>query len=60
MVFKEKEEFLLADEMGLGKSIQAIGISLLLKENWPVLIILSIKIKISMDRWNIKIDSRNK
>ena len=30
--------FLLADEMGVGKTIQAISLTYLYKENWPVLI----------------------
>ena len=36
---------MLADEMGVGKTIQAIGISLLYKENWPVLIICPASLK---------------
>ena len=31
--------FLLGDEMGVGKTIQAIGVSYLYKDEWPLLII---------------------
>jgi len=31
--------FLLGDEMGVGKTIQAIGISYLYRDDWPLLII---------------------
>ncbi len=43
---ERKGRILLADEMGVGKSIQAIGISLLFKENWPVLIICPSSLKL--------------
>ena len=43
---ERKGRILLADEMGVGKSIQAIGISLLYKENWPVLIICPSSLKL--------------
>lgn len=42
---EKKGRILLADEMGVGKSIQAIGISLLYKEDWPVLIICPSSLK---------------
>jgi SWI/SNF-related matrix-associated actin-dependent regulator 1 of chromatin subfamily A len=43
---QRKGRILLADEMGVGKSIQAIGISLLYKENWPVLVICPSSLKL--------------
>ena len=43
---EKKGRILLADEMGVGKSIQAIGIALLYKENWPVLIICPSSLKL--------------
>ena len=43
---ERKGRILLADEMGVGKSIQAIGIALLYKENWPVLIICPSSLKL--------------
>ena len=43
---ERKGRILLADEMGVGKSIQAIGISLLYQENWPVLIICPSSLKL--------------
>ena len=43
---QRKGRFLLADEMGVGKSIQAIGVALLYKENWPVLIICPSSLKL--------------
>ena len=43
---ERKGRILLADEMGVGKSIPAIGISLLFKENWPVLIICPSSLKL--------------
>ena len=43
---ERKGRILLADEMGVGKSIQAIGISLLFKEDWPVLIICPSSLKL--------------
>ena len=42
---EKKGRILIADEMGVGKTIQAIGISLLYKENWPVLIICPASLK---------------
>ena len=36
---------LLADEMGVGKTIQAIGISAIFKENWPVLVVAPSSLK---------------
>jgi SWI/SNF-related matrix-associated actin-dependent regulator 1 of chromatin subfamily A len=42
---KKKGRMLLADEMGVGKTIQAIGISGVFKENWPVLIICPSSLK---------------
>ncbi len=39
--------FLLADEMGVGKTIQAIGISAIYKENWPVLVICPSSLKLA-------------
>ena len=36
---KKNGRLLIADEMGVGKTIQAIGISSIYKENWPVLIL---------------------
>ena len=43
---ERKGRILLADDRGVGKSIQAIGISLLCKENWPVLIICPSSLKL--------------
>jgi SWI/SNF-related matrix-associated actin-dependent regulator 1 of chromatin subfamily A len=37
--------FLLADEMGVGKTIQAIGCSVVFKQDWPVLIICPSSLK---------------
>ena len=52
---QRKGRFLLADEMGVGKSIQAIGVSLLFKENWPVLIICPSSLKLvwrdEIEKW---------
>ena len=52
---QRKGRFLLADEMGVGKSIQAIGVSLLFKENWPVLIICPSSLKLvwrdDIEKW---------
>ena len=52
---ERKGRFLLADEMGVGKSIQAIGVSLLFKENWPVLIICPSSLKLvwrdEIEKW---------
>lgn len=31
--------FLLGDEMGVGKTIQAIGVSYLYRQEWPLIII---------------------
>ena len=42
---ERKGRILLADEMGVGKTVQAIGISLLYKEEWPVLIICPSSLK---------------
>ena len=42
---EKKGRILIADEMGVGKTIQAIGISSLYKENWPVLIICPASLK---------------
>lgn len=38
---------LLADEMGVGKTIQAIGISAIYKENWPVLVLCPSSLKLA-------------
>ena len=52
---QRKGRFLLADEMGVGKSIQAIGVSLIFKENWPVLIICPSSLKLvwrdEIEKW---------
>ena len=42
---QRKGRILLADEMGVGKTVQAIGIALLYKEEWPVLIICPSSLK---------------
>ena len=42
---ERKGRILLADEMGVGKTVQAIGIALLYKEEWPVLIICPSSLK---------------
>ena len=42
---ERKGRILLADEMGVGKTVQAIGIALMYKEEWPVLIICPSSLK---------------
>ena len=42
---QRKGRILLADEMGVGKTVQAIGIALLYKEEWPILIICPSSLK---------------
>ena len=42
---ERKGRILLADEMGVGKTVQALGIALLYKEEWPVLIICPSSLK---------------
>ena len=42
---ERKGRILLADEMGVGKTVQAIGIALIYKEEWPVLIICPSSLK---------------
>ena len=42
---ERKGRILLADEMGVGKTVQALGISLLFKEDWPILIICPSSLK---------------
>ena len=42
---ERKSRFLLADEMGVGKTVQALGIALLYKEEWPILIICPSSLK---------------
>ena len=42
---KKSGRLLLADEMGVGKTIQAIGISAIFKEDWPVLILCPSSLK---------------
>ena len=42
---ERKGRILLADEMGVGKTVQALGISLLYKEEWPILIICPSSLK---------------
>ena len=42
---KRKSRLLIADEMGVGKTIQAISISTIFKEDWPVLIICPSSLK---------------
>jgi len=41
----KKGRMLLADEMGVGKTIQAIGISAIYREDWPVLILCPSSLK---------------
>ena len=43
---KKNGRLLIADEMGVGKTIQAIGISSIYKENWPVLILCPSSLKL--------------
>ena len=42
---ERKGRILLADEMGVGKTVQALGIALLYKEEWPILIICPSSLK---------------
>lgn len=42
---KKCGRILIGDEMGVGKTIQAIALSYLYKENWPVLIICPTSLK---------------
>ena len=42
---QRKGRILLADEMGVGKTVQAIGIALAYKDEWPVLIICPSSLK---------------
>ena len=43
---KKNGRVLIADEMGVGKTIQAIGISAIYQENWPVLILCPSSLKL--------------
>lgn len=42
---KKGGRFLLADEMGVGKTIQAIGVSAMFQEEWPVMILCPSSLK---------------
>ena len=42
---ERKGRILLADEMGVGKTVQALGIALCYKEEWPILIICPSSLK---------------
>ena len=42
---EKKSRILLADEMGVGKTVQALGIALAYKEDWPILIICPSSLK---------------
>lgn len=44
---RKRGRILLADEMGVGKTIQAIGVSIAFKKDWPVLIVCPSSLKLN-------------
>lgn len=57
---KRRGRMLLFDEMGVGKTVQAIGISALYQEDWPVLIICPSSLKYNwrneIKQWLLDVD----